>query len=592
MITPIIKVSKGKEVQSFYTLQEYNSWKQKNQSTKWNVKYYKGLGTSNSEEAREYFKNLKMNDYIFNEETESSMNLAFNKKLSDQRKEWLYNYDETNILDHTQTEVPIDDFINKEFIQFSNADTLRSIGQLVDGLKTGQRKILYSCFGRKLYKEIRVAQLAGYVSENAAYHHGEMSLQSTIIGMAQDFVGSNNINLLMPNGQFGTRIMGGHDSASSRYIHTELNKIVDSLYPSADFPLLDYNDDDGILVEPKYYVPILPMVLVNGMNGIGTGFSTSIPKYNPVDIVNNIRRKLKGQNYEEMKPWYSGYKGEILKINDNSYMSKGKYEITSPTSIRITELPIGKWTDDYKKFLDTLLPEEKKKKSKENEEHSKKKLKKKIVDYINNSSDTEVDFTIIVPIGFIHGLQWSEKENVDGIEDYFKLYTTKGLSLSNIHLYNNGRITKFQNINDIFEAFYTIRYDLYCKRKDYILKQLFNTMEILSSKIRFIHDVIDEKIIIYKRKKDDIIQSLFDNGFKQMIDKTILASEKIEPNGYDYLVKMSLYSFTEEEILKLKSEYEKIQLEYNTLNEQTIEEMWLKECDVFMKQYRKFKLKV
>ena len=592
MITPIIKVSKGKKVQSFYTLQDYTTWKNKNKSQKWNVKYYKGLGTSNSNEAREYFKNLKMNDYIFNDQTDPSMNLAFNKKLSDSRKDWLYNYEENNILDHNKKDVPIDDFINKEFIQFSNADTLRSIGQLVDGLKTGQRKILFSCFGRKLYKEIRVAQLAGYVSENAAYHHGEMSLQSTIIGMAQDYVGSNNINLLMPNGQFGTRIMGGHDSASSRYIHTELNKIVDTLFPSADFPLLEYNDDDGILVEPKYYVPIIPMVLVNGMNGIGTGFSTSIPKYNPIDIVNNIRRKLKGQSYEEMNPWFNGFKGEIIKVNDNSYMSKGKYEITSPTSIRITELPIGKWTDDYKKFLDTLLPEEKKKKSKENEEHSKKKVKKRIIDYINNSSDTEVDFTIIVPIGFIHGLQWSEKDNVDGIEEYFKLYTTKGLSLSNIHLYNNGKITKFKNINDIFEAFYIVRYDLYLKRKDYILKQLFNTMEILSSKIRFIHDVIDEKIVIYKRKKEDIIQSLLNNQYKQMKDKIIIEKEEIEPNGYDYLVKMSLYSFTEEEISKLESEYDKIQTEYNTLNEQTIEDLWLKECDLFMKQYRKFKLKV
>jgi len=293
-----------------------------------------------------------------------------------------------------------------------------------------------------------------------------------------------------------------------------------------------------------------------------------------------------------MNPWFNGFKGEIIKVNDQSYMSKGKYEITSPTSIRITELPIGKWTDDYKKFLDTLLPEEKKKKSKENEEHSKKKVKKRIIDYINNSSDTEVDFTIIVPIGFIHGLQWSEKDNVDGIEEYFKLYTTKGLSLSNIHLYNNGKITKFKNINDIFEAFYIVRYDLYLKRKDYILKQLFNTMEILSSKIRFIHDVIDEKIVIYKRKKEDIIQSLLNNQYKQMKDKIIIEKEEIEPNGYDYLVKMSLYSFTEEEISKLESEYDKIQTEYNTLNEQTIEDLWLKECDLFMKQYRKFKLKV
>jgi DNA topoisomerase II len=482
MITPIIKATKNKKSQSFYTLKDYSSWKEStNNSDKWLIKYYKGLGTSNATEAKEYFKNLKMNNYIFNEDTDESMNLAFNKKLSDSRKQWLYNFSEENILDHNNSEVLIKDFIDKELIHFSNADTLRSIGQLVDGLKTGQRKILYSCFRRKLYKEIRVAQLAGYVSEKSAYHHGEMSLQSTIIGMAQNFVGSNNINLLMPNGQFGTRIMGGHDSASSRYIHTELNKIVDCLYPVRDSSLLEYNDDDGILVEPKYYVPIIPMVLVNGMNGIGTGFSTSIPKYNPIDIVENVLNKLEGKEYTEMKPWYSNFKGEIIKINDKSYMSKGKYEITSPTSIRVTELPIGKWTDDYKKFLDSLLPEEKKKKSKENEELKKKKIKKTIIDYINNSSDTEIDFTIIVPLGFIAGLQWSEKDNVDGIEEYFKLYTSKGLSLSNVHLYNNGRINKYETVTDIFEGFYPIRYNLYSERKKYELDNLNNELQILLS---------------------------------------------------------------------------------------------------------------
>ena len=535
----------------------------------------------------------KMNNYLFNEDTDDSMNLAFNKKLADLRKTWLYNYKEDNILDHNKTEVPINDFINKELIHFSNADTLRSIGQLVDGLKIGQRKIMYSCFERKLYKEIRVAQLAGYVSEKAAYHHGEMSLQGTIIGMAQDYVGSNNINLLMPNGQFGTRIMGGNDAASSRYIHTELNKIVDTLYPASDFPLLEYNDDDGILVEPKYYVPIIPMILVNGMNGIGTGFSTSIPKYNPIQIVENIMNKLTGKPYNEMKPWYDGFKGTIIAVNDTAFMSKGKYDIVSPTTIRITELPIGKWTDDYKKFLDSLLPEEKKKKSKENEEHTKKKGKKNIIDYINNSTDKEVDFTIIVPIGFIHGLQWSEKDNVDGIEEYFKLYTTKGLSLSNIHLYNKGKITKYLNINDIIDSFYELRYDLYVKRKKYQLDNLNNDLMILDSKKRFISSVIDETVIINKRKKEDIIQELNDSEYIQVENGKVLVKNdtKITTNKYDYLIRMSIYSFTEDELVKLDNDIDKLKSQRDELDNKTIESIWTEECNAFMKQYKKMKIK-
>ena len=170
---------------------------------------------------------MKKNDYTWTKDSEMSMNLAFKKDLSDKRKEWLYGYDKNNIVDGSEKNISIEKFVNNELIHFSNSDTLRSIGSICDGLKPSQRKIIYCAFKRKLYSEIRVAQLAGYVSENAAYHHGEASLQSTIIGLAQNYVGTNNINLLLPNGQFGTRIMGGHDSASPRYIHTELNPIVD-----------------------------------------------------------------------------------------------------------------------------------------------------------------------------------------------------------------------------------------------------------------------------------------------------------------------------------------------------------------------------
>ena len=239
MVTPIIKSTKGKVTKEFYTLTDYNDWKTKVNNNLWKIKYYKGLGTSNSSEAKEYFRTLKINQYKVDETTDHSMILAFKKTEADQRKVWLKSYNEEEILDYNQKETRIEDFINREFKHFSNADNSRSIGSVVDGLKVSQRKILYSCFKRKLYSEIRVAQLSGYVSEHAAYHHGEASLQGAIVGMAQDFIGTNNINLLQPNGQFGTRIMGGSDAASARYIHTQLSPITDLIYPRDDFPLLD-----------------------------------------------------------------------------------------------------------------------------------------------------------------------------------------------------------------------------------------------------------------------------------------------------------------------------------------------------------------
>ena len=284
---------------------------------------------------------MKKNDYEWTDKSDDKMNLAFKKDQSDLRNDWLYKYDQNNIIDGSENNIPIEKFVDNELIHFSNSDTLRSIGSICDGLKPSQRKILYCSFKRKLYKEIRVAQLAGYVSENAAYHHGEASLQSTIVGLAQNFVGSNNINILKPNGQFGTRIMGGSDSASPRYIHTELNRIVDLIYPSQDFPILTYNDDDGILVEPKYYVPIIPMVLVNGMKGIGTGFSTTIPQYNPKEIIKNIEYKLNKQPYTIIHPWYKGFTGTIEKIHKKLYVTKGKYNIINKDTLVINELPIG-----------------------------------------------------------------------------------------------------------------------------------------------------------------------------------------------------------------------------------------------------------
>merc|ERR1719453_892185 len=158
---------------------------------------------------------------------------------------------------------------------------MRSIPCVVDGLKPTQRKVVHCCFRRNLKSDVKVAQLTGYISEHAAYHHGEVSLQGTIIGMAQKFVGSNNVNLLVPSGQFGTRLMGGKDHASSRYIYTRLAPWTRTFFHPDDDQILSYKVEEGQSIEPKHYVPVLPLVLLNGVEGIGTGWSTSVPNYNP-----------------------------------------------------------------------------------------------------------------------------------------------------------------------------------------------------------------------------------------------------------------------------------------------------------------------
>jgi len=567
MITPIVKVTKGKKVLSFFNLTDYYEWIEKTSDYKsWKTKYYKGLGTSSTSEAKDYFKDMKMNQYLWSDATNESMNLAFNKKQSDSRKDWLYKYNEKEILDSKEVEIPLDNFINKELIHFSNSDTKRSIGSLFDGLKPSQRKILYSCFKRKLYSEIRVAQLAGYVSENAAYHHGEASLQGAIIGMAQNFVGSNNINLLEPNGQFGTRIMGGSDAASSRYIHTELNKLTQSIYPKEDFPLLDYVEDDGLKVEPEYYVPVIPMVLVNGMTGIGTGFSTNIPCFDPNDICQNIKNILSNKEFVEMKPWFKGFKGSIIKTGDKTYLCKGSYKVINATTIEITELPVGRWTEDYKEILNKMIIER----------GNKGDSKGIIIDYENQSTDNSVYFKVYLKAGYLSTAQWSDDE-IDKIEKDFKLTTTKNTSLTNIHLYNeNNTITKYNDVETIMREFCKRRIQLYEERKSYQLSELDRQILLISSKCKFILEVVEETIIINKQTKEKIMFQLVDKDYPEINE------------SYDYLLKLPIYTLTKEEIDKLLKEKDNLIKQHEKLSELSTKAMWLNEIGTFEKEYSKF----
>ena len=332
MVTPIIKATKGSETKSFYTDSTFRQWYGTGKAG-WKIKYYKGLGTSTSAEAREYFKKIK--DLTVQFDTDDSMDesiiLAFDKTKSDLRKTWLLESTEKKA---SELEVPygnverlgISDFIHKDLVNFSLADLKRSIAHVSDGLKPSQRKVLYACFTQNLTSEMKVAQLAAYVSEKTSYHHGEVSLADTIVKLAHNFTGSNNINLLEPCGQFGTRLMGGKDASQTRYIFTKLTKSARILFDPKDDPVLNYLDDDGKQIEPDYYVPILPTVLVNGTEGIGTGFSSYIPPFNPDDICMNIRRVIAGENVIPMKPWFDKFTGRVFSNEDGLWITEGVWK--------------------------------------------------------------------------------------------------------------------------------------------------------------------------------------------------------------------------------------------------------------------------
>lgn len=848
LATPILKAIKNKESKEFYTMTEFNSWKNNVENIKqWDIKYYKGLGTSTSEEAKGYFTNFNdkniwylisdnENDQENKELSLDKIELAFDKKRTEDRKQWLKTYDKDLIIEQSQKKVLYHEFIDKELIHFSDYDCKRSIPCICDGLKPSLRKIIFSCFKRNLKKEIKVAQLAGYISENSAYHHGEQSLYDSIIGLAQDFVGSNNIQLLEPKGQFGclapetpillwdgsikradeikvgdkligddglernvlkttsgiddmyeinfdgekyivnsqhmitlcylyneksnifdikledyfklspylkrklymisninciqwdkknnindpyliddknipdiyiyndkdtrlkvlakyidkygllkkqndkyenfyyeikyyeckiisslnfiskslgfatkinkkskslciygkniyeipvliedkkinnrytdkiiienfkkfkikylgknnfngwmvdknerfllgnfiithnSRILGGKDSASPRYIFTNLSDLTFHIFNPLDNPLLEYNEDDGKKIEPLWYLPILPMILVNGSDGIGTGFSTKVPPHDPEIIVKNLFNLMDDKPMEKMIPLFRGFRGtiEFKGINEygsEQYINKGKYKIVDDTTAIINELPIGKWTDDYKIFLESLLYD----KSVEN-----KGNKQCLVDFSNNSTEKVVHFTLKFKKEDLNYL----KDN-DEFENTFKLTDSKYTNYSNMHLYNNkGIICKYDHVEDIMKEFYLMRLIFYTKRKEYLLKSMKKELNVIEAKVRFIEGFISGEINILHKEDDEIEILLIENNFPKFSNGEL----DNDNYNYDYLLNMKIKSLTKKKVEELKKLFENKLGLYNDLELKKEKDLWKDDLNAFLDIYRK-----
>lgn len=563
MLTPIIKAKKGARVLEFYTLTDFDNWKEQTRGESgWEIKYYKGLGTSNADEAREYFRQLKTLKYAYEPaSSDESIDLAFNKKRADDRKAWLANYDRQSVIAFDRNaEITFEDFVNKDLIHFSNYDVKRSIPSMVDGLKVSQRKIMYACFVKKWAKECRVAQLSAFVSENSAYHHGEESLNNAIVGLAQDFVGSNNVNLLKPNGQFGSRIKGGKDSSSPRYIYTEVAPLTRYIFRKDDDRVLSFLDDDGYKVEPEHYMPIIPMVLINGATGIGTGFSTSIPCYNPREVIVCLRTMLSGgqPDFEGMRPWYRGYKGSIVHGDNGKFFSKGIVERMAPTKLRVKELPIGVWTEEFKETLESALD-----------------TKPWLKSYESHFTDVRVDFILnFASVEALDDLMACDDNGFTKLENELKLVSTRALGTTNMYLFNEkGQITKYTDLGEIFRAFYQVRLDGYVRRKKLLLSELEEKKVYLQAKIVFVNEIIEGSLLIHDQPKAAIEQQLRDKSYP------------VKDGGFDYLVSMPIYTFTREKKAKLQEELDQVMDAIRTLQKKSCEELWLEELDDLESKY-------
>lgn len=588
--TPVIKIKKKgkgtkKKCKIFLCIKEYEEWLETADLSLWHKpKYYKGLGTSTPAEGKEYFSNIDdyKRSFKFDDKTNDMINLAFSKSAgkinTDRRKKWLLGIDNNYYPDYSIKELPISRFIDKELITFSQYDNIRSIPNVLDGLKPSQRKILYTAKKMKLNNEIKVAQFSGYISASTAYHHGEASLQNAIIGMAQDFIGANNINLLEPRGQFGSRDEGGKDHASARYIFTMLNPLTNVIFNPLDDPLLDYLKDDNDPIEPRFYIPIVPTILINGCEGIGTGWSTGIPLYNPHDIVKNIMLKLDDKKMMQMKPWYRGFKGEVWK-KDNYFVSVGNYKLnTSKRILEIVELPVGSWTSKYKHFIDTLIEPVKKKDIKSNKNYC-------VKSYKMYNDDVTVRFVIELAKSF----KLSNKNINETICNTFKL--TSKISISNMHAWDsNNKIKKYKSPLQIINEFYDVRLVYYDKRKQYYLNSIKNDITKLTEKIRFIIMAIKDKInksTLREFNIDNEIDEIepFDLRFKK---KKVIHEELQKRNfelmndSYDYLLNMRIHSFTTDKIIELLKQRDDKNTDYNILYNKTNKDLWKEDLESFL----------
>lgn len=605
-ITPIVKATKGNVSKSFYSLPEFEEWKQQTDNwTTYKIKYYKGLGTSTPQEAKEYFSEIRRHRICFKyqgAEDDHAVMLAFSKKMIEQRKDWLttgmeerkrrkeLGLPELYLYEKETRNVTLKDFINKELILFSNMDNERSIPSIMDGLKPGQRKVIYTCLKRNDKREVKVAQLAGSVGEHSAYHHGEASLMSTIINLAQNYVGSNNINLLQPIGQFGTRLQGGKDAASPRYIFTMLSPLTRKLFSIQDDPLLNYLNDDNTKIEPDYYVPVIPMVLVNGAEGIGTGWSTKIPNYNPREIIQNLRRMIEGLDPLPMKPWFKGFRGSVVQVDSQKFVVNGELAVLNEKSFEITELPVKTWTQTYKEsVLEAMV------------HGGEKNQESFITDYKEYHTDTTIRFLVLLNE---ENLQKAEKI---GIHKHFKLQTT--MSLSSMVLFDhNGCLKRYENPEEILNEFYNVRLDFYKKRKAYFEGMLEAEAKKLQNQARFILEKNNKTLIMENIKKKEFVGILISRKFdsdpvklwkkqagfatEEKADEEDEENEqqlekKEEKYDFDYLLDMNMRSMLREKVDELLKKRDGKLDELEKLRKATPQDLWKEDLDVLLEELDK-----
>jgi DNA gyrase/topoisomerase IV subunit A len=396
----------------------------------------------------------------------------------------------------------------------------RAIPSVIDGLKPTQRKVIY--VADKIWKSgnekpYKVFQLTGRIAADAHYHHGDGSLNSAIIGMAQKF--KNSMPLLEEIGQFGS--LRSPEAGAPRYVSTKLHQNFRLLYK--DFELLSPRMEEGSQIEPEYFLPILPTVLLNGSSGIAVGFATNILNRNPLDLIECCLKELAGRKYEDPVPWINGFDGtcEAVPDSQNSWIFRGTYEIKNTSTIQIKELPPSITYEKYDIHLNKLEDD------------------RNIVSYDNNCK-SNINYLLKLNRSTLSDLQRRNK-----LDNFLKMEEKQSENFTVLDEF--GKLKIFNSATEIIKYFVNFRLTFYQKRKDYLINKLTEELDVLSNRARFIKLIIEKKLNINNVPKDEVIAKLDKEKFSQV-------------NGsYTYLLSMQIHTLTKEkyeELLSNKSQKE------------------------------------
>jgi DNA topoisomerase-2 len=534
MPTPAVRVRFGNQNLDFETQGAFHEWEEAHEGASFNAKHVKGLGTLTLADAKAIFPQKRFIGFEADKEAGESMVKAFDKKKADDRKAWMAEAITTPpTSDYSQPTMSVSEFVNTDLVDYSVYSLQRAIPSMVDGLKTSQRKIIFTVFKRNMLDkthELRVSQLAGAVSELTLYAHGEASLTGAITKLAQDFCGANNLALLVPNGMFGSRLQKGADAASPRYIYTYGQPYLRTIFSKDDEALLTFTPVEGELVEPDFYLPCIPMVLVNGTEGVATGYKTTIPKHEPNTIIKAVRQFIEDGDVDEFIPGYVGFKG----IYDNSTF-KCPPEVEG-TTVTITELPPGISFNDWEEEMGST---------------------KGVSLESNTSTEKDANFELTLD---------EEPQDEEALIKRLKL--KQNVNFDNMWVFDaQKKLKKYESTKELLVDWCTYRMEKYEERLAHLRERAAFERDVANAKAQFILMVAKRQIDLYKQTPDQFASLCKEQNWIKVND------------SWDYLLALAIKSLTKERAEALEREAEACAAKLMELNATEATDLWVADLD-------------